>query len=58
MFAKNDGSNALLYDLSTDPDMNTDVAGANHDLLNRMWNEYVLKDAGGPLPTYRNVRPF
>ena len=38
--------------------MNTDVAGANHDLLNRMWNEYVLEDAGGPLPTYRNVRPF
>ena len=58
MFAKNDGSNALLYDLSTDPDMNTDVAGSNHDLLNRMWNEYVLEDAGGPLPTYRNVRPF
>src|ERR671913_1458395 len=57
MFAKNDGSNALLYDLSTDPDMNSDVAGSNHDLLNRMWNEYVLKDAGGPLPTYRNVRP-
>jgi arylsulfatase A-like enzyme len=58
MFAKNDGSNALLYDLSTDPDMNTDIAGSSQDLLNRMWNEYVLKDAGGPLPTYRNVRPY
>ena len=58
MFAKNDGSNALLYDLSTDPDMNTDIAGSSQDLLNRMWNEYVLKDANGPLPTYRNVRPY
>jgi arylsulfatase A-like enzyme len=58
MFAKNDGSNALLYDLSTDPDMNTNIAGSNQDIINSMWNDYVLEDAGGPLPTYRNVRPF
>ena len=58
MFGRNSGTRARLYDLSTDPDMNTDVAGSNHDLLNRMWNDYVLKDAGGPLPTYRNVRPY
>ena len=52
MFAKNDGSNALLYDLSTDPDMNTDVAGSNQDVVRRMFDEYVLGDAGGPLPRY------
>jgi arylsulfatase A-like enzyme len=58
MFAKNDGSSALLYDLSTDPDMNTDIAGSNQDIINSMWNDYILEDAGGPLPTYRNVRPY
>jgi arylsulfatase A-like enzyme len=58
MFAKNDGSNALLYDLRIDPEMNTDIAGSNQDVINRMWNDYVLEDAGGPLPTYRNARPY
>jgi len=52
MVSRNDGSNALLYDLSTDPDMNTDVAGANQDVVRRMFDEYVLGDAGGPLPRY------
>jgi arylsulfatase A-like enzyme len=52
MFAKNDGSNALLFDLAEDPNMDTNIAGSNPDLLNRMWNDYVLKDAGGPLPKY------
>ena len=58
MFAKNDGSNALLYDLNVDPEMNTDIAGSNQAVLNRMWNDYVLEDAGGPLPKYTNMRPF
>ncbi len=58
MFAKNDGSNALLFDLRTDPNMDTDIAGSNQDIINSMWNDYILEDAGGPLPTYRNVRPF
>ena len=52
MVSRNDGSNALLYDLSTDPDMNTDVAGANQEVVRRMFDEYVLGDAGGPLPRY------
>jgi arylsulfatase A-like enzyme len=58
MFAKNDGSNVLLYDLNADPQMNTDIAGNNQDVIDRMWNDYVLEEAGGPLPTYRNIRPF
>jgi arylsulfatase A-like enzyme len=58
MFAKNDGSNAFLFDLRADPNMDSDIAGSNQDVLNRMWNDYVLKDAGGPLPTYGNERPF
>ncbi len=52
MFAKNDGSGAKLYDLGADPGMDDDVAGANPDVAKRMWNDYVLGDAGGPLPRY------
>jgi arylsulfatase A-like enzyme len=50
MFARNDGSEAKLFDLSEDPNMDNDIAGANQDVVKRMWNDYVLKDAGGPLP--------
>jgi arylsulfatase A-like enzyme len=52
MISRNDRLNPLLYDLNADPGMNTDIAKSNQDILNRMWNNYVLKDAGGPLPDY------
>jgi arylsulfatase A-like enzyme len=58
MFCRNDGSNVLLYDLNADPQMNSNIAGDNQDVIDRMWNDYVLEEAGGPLPTYRNIRPF
>jgi hypothetical protein len=52
MFSRNDGTRAKLYDLTADPDMNEDVAGEHPDVVRRMFDEYVLKDAGGPLPNY------
>jgi len=52
MVSRNDGAEAKLYDLSTDPGMNTDVAGDYPDVVRRMFDEYVLGDAGGPLPRY------
>jgi arylsulfatase A-like enzyme len=52
MVSRNDGAEAKLYDLSTDPGMNTDIAGDNPDVVRRMFDEYVLGDAGGPLPRY------
>jgi arylsulfatase A-like enzyme len=52
MISRNDRLNPLLYDLNADPRMHTDIAKSNQDILNRMWNNYVLKDAGGPLPDY------
>ena len=52
MFAKNDGSGTKLFDLQEDPHMNEDIATRHQDVLNSMWNEYVLNDAGGPLPRY------
>ncbi len=35
----------------------SDISGSAQDLLNDMWNEYVLKDAGGPLPRYDMADP-
>jgi arylsulfatase A-like enzyme len=58
MFARNDGTDVKLYDLRTDPNMNTDIASSNRDIVNRMWTNYIIADAGGPLPEYQNVRPF
>ena len=52
MFGRNDGEKTRLYDLREDPDMNEDVAGANPDVVKRMFDEYVIGDAGGPLPIY------
>jgi arylsulfatase A-like enzyme len=52
MFSRNDGTDARLYDLKTDPAMDTDLAGERPDMVRQMFEEYVLKDAGGPLPRY------
>ena len=52
MFSRNDGSDARLYDVQKDPEMNNDVAGGNPGIVKKMFNEYVLEDAGGPLPKY------
>jgi arylsulfatase A-like enzyme len=52
MFCRHDGKRAKLYDLRTDPDMQQDVAGRHPGIARRMFEEYVIKDAGGPLPSY------
>ena len=51
--SRNDGASSRLYDLEADPEMNRDIAGERPDIVKRMWNNYVLKDAGGePPPIY------
>jgi arylsulfatase A-like enzyme len=52
MFGRNDGADARLYDLRSDPAMNQDIAGERPDLVRQMFEGYILKDAGGPLPRY------
>lgn len=52
MISRNDGSNAKLYDLESDPKMQEDIAGERPEVAKRMFEQYVLKDAGGPLPDY------
>jgi hypothetical protein len=52
MFSRYDGEQARLYDLREDPAMKNDVAAERPYVVQRMFGDYVLKDAGGPLPTY------
>jgi arylsulfatase A-like enzyme len=52
LLSRNDRAQTRLYDLSADPDMNTDIADANPDVARRMFDDYVIGDAGGPLPRY------
>jgi len=52
MFCRHDGTEARLYNLRTDPQMVRDIAGLRPSLVRRMFDEYVIKDAGGPLPSY------
>jgi arylsulfatase A-like enzyme len=50
---RNDGEEVRLYDLRKDPKMNRNVSGDHPDMVKRMWNKYIIKDAGGePPPTY------
>ncbi len=50
---RNDGEEARLHDVKNDPNMDKDIAGANQDVVRRMYDEYILADAGGePLPMY------
>lgn len=52
LISQNDGSRAKLYDLDEDPGQNKNIAWRNPDVVKRMFEDYVLKDAGGPLPNY------
>jgi arylsulfatase A-like enzyme len=52
MFTRYDGADAKLYDLTTDPGMNQDLAEDYPDIVGRMMEGYLLKDAGGWLPLY------
>jgi arylsulfatase A-like enzyme len=52
MFGPSDGATAKLFDLREDPEMRRDIAAGHSDVVRRMFDEYVLGDAGGPLPDY------
>jgi hypothetical protein len=52
MFSNQEGQNARLFDLQDDPGMNRDIAGREPGIVKRMFEGYVLRDAGGPLPEY------
>jgi arylsulfatase A-like enzyme len=51
MFSRNEGSEPRLYDAQSDPRQERDLADDDPDTVERMFEDYVLKDAGGWLPT-------
>ncbi len=53
LVCRSDGDSPRLYDINEDPNMDTNIASENPDIVKRMFDEYILKDAGGePLPIY------
>jgi arylsulfatase A-like enzyme len=52
MFSLNDGSDAKLYDIQADSEQRDDIAADEPNIVKRMFEGYILRDAGGPLPTY------
>ena len=52
MFSLYNGAEPHLFDLENDPKMDKDIASSNPDVVKKMFDEYVIKDAGGPLPHY------
>lgn len=52
MFCLNDGSQAKLYDLRQDPGMDEDIAEGNREIVRRMYEDYILEDAGGQPPMH------
>jgi len=53
MFSTNQGDDPKLYDIQEDPGMHNNLAGSQPNIVRRMFDGYVLRDAGGgPLPTY------
>ncbi|MDQ3376416.1 MAG: sulfatase [Actinomycetota bacterium] len=49
MFSRKDRSEPHLYDLQNDPETKRDLAGEDPDRVRRMFDDYVLADAGGSL---------
>jgi arylsulfatase A-like enzyme len=51
-FSRNDGAKPKLYDVGADPEMRNNRAEDRPEVAKKMFEDYVLKDAGGPLPRY------
>ena len=49
MFSRRDRSEPHLYDLQNDPEAERDLAEEDPDRVRRMFDDYVLADAGGSL---------
>ncbi len=52
MFSTNTGGEAKLYDVRQDLGMHKDLARARPETVKRIFDDYVLEEAGGPLPNY------
>jgi arylsulfatase A-like enzyme len=51
LIADNQGEEKRLFDTEDDPDEETDVAGDNPDVVDRLWGN-IVADAGGTMPVF------
>jgi len=51
LIADNQGKERRLFDTEDDPDEQNDVADANPDVVDRLWQN-ILNDAGGTMPVF------
>lgn len=52
MISRHDRESTRLYDVRADPEMRQDIAVGHPEVVRRMFDDYVLGDAGGTLPDY------
>lgn len=52
LICRSDGGGAKLYDLREDPGQQNDIAGQSREVSSRMYDEYIIADAGGEMPSY------
>lgn len=52
LISSNDGDSSKLFDLRKDPDYERDIAKDNPDVVKRMYDDYIVGDAGGSPPRY------
>jgi arylsulfatase A-like enzyme len=52
LFTNHAKTDAKLFDVKEDPEMRRNVAGARPEVVRHMFDGYILKDAGGSLPSY------
>ncbi len=52
LISRKDGERTKLYDLQADPKQTKDISSRNPEIVRKMFDDYVLKDAGGSLPDY------
>jgi arylsulfatase A-like enzyme len=52
MLSTNTGDETKLYDVNQDPGMRKDLARERPETVKDMFEDYVIGDAGGPLPNY------
>lgn len=52
MIARNDGSEAKLYDMASDPDQENDIADGSPEVVRRLFDLVLTDNQGEPLPTY------
>jgi len=57
-FSRNDGAKAKLYDVRADPEMRNNRAVDHPDVVKSMFEDYVLRDAGGSLPRYPKLPAY